>query len=239
MTDEHTEIEELITFVDTASEQQTLGEWLEVATDRACELIREWDIERSWPWDEWPERGERFPGTTKRDIGVDVVAVRRSDGEHIAIQCKARQLDERGEGGPISKSEVDSFASTSAGSFWAERWIVTNGSVSMGGNTVQLLEMHDKPIKQVNIAHDLREQLQSETFESEGCPHCVPPPIFPVPSNRPSLACSARLSPKASESCESMSSPTAVVYRSARRAGRSSCHVVPGRLALVFALSRS
>lgn len=178
MSDERTELEDLIAHVDEASRQQTGGAWLEVATRKAGPIVREWDIAKSCLWSEWTGREQQFPGASKRDIGVDVVAVRRSDGGHIAIQCKARQLDERGAGAPISKSEIDSFASTSASSFWAERWIVTNGSVSMGSNAVQLIEMLDKPIKQVNIAHDLREQLESETSEGEVCPHCVPPPIF-------------------------------------------------------------
>lgn len=161
MSDERTELEELIAHVDEVSKQHTDGEWLEVATRKAGPMVREWDIAESYLWSEWPAREEQFPGVTKRDIGVDVVAVRRSDGEHIAIQCKARQLDERGAGAQISKRQVDSFASTSAGSFWAERWIVTNGNVTMGSNAVQALSMQDKPIKQVNISHDLRQQLDA------------------------------------------------------------------------------
>ena len=167
MSDERTKLEELIAHVDEASRQQTGGEWLERATRDAGAMVREWDVAESYLWSEWPGREQQFPGASKRDIGVDVVAVRRSDGGHIAIQCKARQLDERGEGGPISKSEIDSFANTSSGSFWSERWIVTNGSVAMGANAVQALSMHDesRPIKQINIAHDLRQQLEALTSE--------------------------------------------------------------------------
>ena len=163
ITDERTRLEELIAHVDEASEHQTGGGWLEVATVHAGSLIREWDVADCWAWDDWPDRQKQFPATSDRDIGVDVVAVRRSDGEHIAIQCKARQLDEHGAGNPIGKSEIDSFANASAGSFWSERWIVTNGNVSMGANASQAVSMHEKPIKQVNIAHDLRQQLESVT----------------------------------------------------------------------------
>ena len=163
ITDERTRLEELIAHVDEASEHQTGGGWLEVATVHAGSLIKEWDIADCWAWDDWPDREKQFPATSDRDIGVDVVAVRRSDGKHIAIQCKARQLDEHGAGNPIGKSEIDSFANASAGSFWSERWIVTNGNVSMGANALQALSMHEKPIKQVNIAHDLRQQLESVT----------------------------------------------------------------------------
>lgn len=174
ITDERTRLEELIAHVDEASGQQTGGKWLEEATRRAGPLIKEWDIAKCWLWAEWPEREERFPGTTNQDIGIDVVAVRRSDGEHIAIQCKARQLDERGAGDLIDKGEIDSFANASAGPFWSERWVVTNGSVGMGSNATQALSMHDKdrPIKQVNIAHDLRQQLGSVTSDHDDCSHC-------------------------------------------------------------------
>ena len=173
-TEERTRLEELIAHVEEASGQQTGGRWLERATVEAAKLTKEWDIAESWAWADWPGREERFPNVSRQDIGVDVVAVRRSDGQHIAIQCKARQLDERGAGNPIGKSEIDSFVNTSAGSFWAEHWIVTNGSVSMGANAVQALSMHDKdkPIKQVNIAHDLRQQLESVTSGHDDCSHC-------------------------------------------------------------------
>lgn len=177
MSDERTKLEELIAHVDEASRQQTGGEWLERATRDAGAMVREWDVAESYLWSEWPGREQQFPGASKRDIGVDVVAVRRSDGRHIAIQCKARQLDERGEGGPIIKSEIDSFANTSSGSFWSERWIVTNGSVAIGANAVQALSMHDesRPIKQINIAHDLRQQMEALTSEQDEGPHTADP----------------------------------------------------------------
>ena len=79
--------------------QQTDGEWLEVVTVEAAPYIKEWDIGKCWHWDEWPDREVHFPNTTKLDVGIDVVAVRRSDREYVAIQCKSRQLDEKGHGG--------------------------------------------------------------------------------------------------------------------------------------------
>ncbi len=189
MTDERTELEELINLVDEASQHQTAGEWLEVATRNAGPMIREWDIAESYLWSEWPAREEQFPGVTKRDIGVDIVAVRRSDGEHIAIQCKARQLDERGAGAPISKSEIDSFANASAGALWAERWIVTNGNVPVGANALQAVSTHGKPIKQVNIALDLRQQLDSDNSYQADCPHCAEPNTDPADAPRRTKSC--------------------------------------------------
>ena len=167
-------IEQAISTVAEANPQSTGGQWLEDLTVAVSPYIKEWDIAQCYSWAEWPERETRYPGTTKQDIGVDCVAVRRSDGEHIAIQCKSRQLDEHGRGADITKAEIDSFASTSAGDFWAERWIVTNGDNRPGGNTLQVASMHGEPIKMVNIANDLLQQQAA--FTHEECPHCEPNP---------------------------------------------------------------
>ena len=76
-----------------------------------------------------PERAYHFPDTTNVDVGIDAVAIRRSDRQHIAIQCKSRQLDEHGKGEPIAKDETIKFASASSNpEFWAERWIVTTAT---------------------------------------------------------------------------------------------------------------
>ena len=107
-------------------------------------------------------------------LGIDVVAVRRSDGEHIAIQCKARQLDANGQGDPIHKNEIDKFISTSSTPFWAERWIVTNGANPLSGNIEQAIPADQNPIKAVNIASDLLQQ--QATSRDEECPHCEPNP---------------------------------------------------------------
>ncbi len=167
-------IENAIATVAAASREQTGGKWLENLTVDAGPHIKEWDIGQCWPWAEWPEREDHFPGTTNQDVGIDCVAVRRSDGEHIAIQCKSRQLDEYGHGDPINKEEFDSFASASAGDFWSERWIVTNGDNPLGNNVKQTLAMTSKPVKMVNIANDLLQQ--QATFTHEECPHCEPNP---------------------------------------------------------------
>ena len=148
------------------------GTWLEDLTVEVGPHIKEWDIDRCYHWSEWPEREDRFPNTTKQDVGIDAVAVR--DGEYVAIQCKARELDERGGGDPIGKGETDKFASASAGSFWAERWIVTNGNVPLNSNAQQVLSMTSEPVKLVNITNDLLQQLSFPTDEE--CPHCAPNP---------------------------------------------------------------
>ena len=153
---------------------QTDGEWLEVVTAEAAPYIKEWDIGKSWPWDEWPDREVHFPKTTRLDVGIDVVAVRRSDGEYVAIQCKSRQLDERGHGGSIPNNEIAKFAAASAGVFWAERWIVTNGDNPLASGAEQSAAMTKKPLKLVNITNDLRQQREANVVFDE-CDHCANP----------------------------------------------------------------
>ena len=155
--------------------QQTDGEWLEIVTNEAAPHIKEWDIEMCWRWDEWPDREVRFPDTTRLDVGIDVVAVRRSDGKHVAIQCKSRQLDESGHGSSISNIEVAKFAFASSGDFWTERWIVTNGASALASGASQSASMSGKPIKIVSITNDLHQQQQANTAYEE-CEHCHPNP---------------------------------------------------------------
>ena len=166
-------IEKAIATVAEASREQTGGKWLENLTVNAGPHIRDWDITQCWAWSEWPEREAHFPGTTNQDVGIDCVAARR-EGEHIAIQCKSRQLDEYGHGNPINKEEFDSFASASADAFWSERWIVTNGDNPLGNNVKQTLAMASKPVKMVIIGNDLLQQQAA--FTHEECPHCEPNP---------------------------------------------------------------
>ena len=108
-------IEEAIGIATEMNPQATDGTWLEDLTVQVGPYIKEWDIKRCYQWSKWPERENHYPNTSKQDIGIDAVAVRRSDGEHIAIQCKSRQLDAHGNGDPISKSEADKFVSTYLG----------------------------------------------------------------------------------------------------------------------------
>ena len=165
-------IESAIAIVAEMGPQSTDGTWLEDVTVAVGPHVKEWDVARCYLWSEWPDRETHFPGTTNQDIGIDCVAIRRSDGEHVAIQCKSRQLNAAGQGAPISKGEIDSFASTSAGEFWAERWIVTNGDNPVSGNSQQAMSMTDKPVKMVSIANDLLQQQAAFTYED--CPHCEP-----------------------------------------------------------------
>ena len=166
-------IAEAIAICDEMSPQKTDGTWLEDLTVQVGPDIREWDIDECYLWADWPEREYRLSGSTRRDLGIDVVAI-GSDGRHIAIQCKARQLDQQGRGDPVNKKEIDTFVSDSSGDLWAERWVVVNGDVSLGENAQEIESRTGKPIKLVNIANDLL--LQQGAATDEECPHCAPNP---------------------------------------------------------------
>ena len=167
-------IEQAISIVAEMSPQSTDGTWLEDVTAQVGPFIKDWDIAQAYLWSDWPERHQCYPNSTRQDVGIDVVAIRRSDGEYVAIQCKARQLNEAGRGDPIHKTELDKFISTSSAQFWAERWVVTNGDNPLSGNIEAAIPSGQSPIKTVNIANDLQEQ--QGTFTSEECPHCAPNP---------------------------------------------------------------
>ncbi|MDE2998453.1 MAG: DEAD/DEAH box helicase family protein [Gemmatimonadota bacterium] len=154
--------------------QETDGKWLEVVTVESGPFIKEWDLSMCWHWEDWPDRETRFPNTTRLDVGIDAVAVRRGDGKHVAIQCKSRRLDDKGRGSPIHNIEIAKFAAASAADFWAERWVVTNGDNPLASGAMQAASMNEKPLKLVNITNDLHQQPQSSAV-SEECEHCTNP----------------------------------------------------------------
>ena len=138
---------------------QTDGKWLERITVNAAPHLKDWDIDQAWGWSDWPERETHFPNNTQQDVGIDAVAI-RSDGALIAIQCKARQLDENGQGDDIHKDELNKFIAATTKSILEERWVVTNGDNRMGENATQLAQMDERgrPVKLTNIHADLIEQ---------------------------------------------------------------------------------
>ena len=185
--DEYTQdhIADALSTMAAMNPQATDGRWLEDLAVEVGPFVKDWDVEQCYQWSEWPERGEIFPTSTSQDLGIDVVAIRRSDQRYIAIQCKSRQLDPEGRGTPITKGEIDSFANTSSGSVWAERWIVTNGDVPLNRNARPVLSATDKPIKMVNIAADLAQQ-QPAAARDDDCPHC---PVGAGPDSQQTKSC--------------------------------------------------
>ena len=191
-------IRQAIDAVDEMSPHQTDGAWLEDIAVAAGPHIRDWDIAECYHWADWPQRQAHFPGATKRDVGIDAVAVRRSDGAHIAIQCKARQLDADGKGDAIPKHEVDSFAHASVDDFWAERWIVTNGDNPITANVLQTasISRNPKPLKVVNIAADLRQQAAAFASDDDNAQPAAdgePPPQTKTSMQNEAVAESVRI----------------------------------------------
>ena len=158
--------------LDEMNPQDTDGEWLEVLSAEIGPSIREWDIEGCWPWADWPDRLTHYPNSTRQDIGIDVIARRRSDGEYVAIQCKARQLDDAGHGGTISLRDLGTFLSTSSDSLWKERWVVTNGNNPLTDQVNAAIPRNQSRVKLVNIHADLLQQ-HSAPVDPPECPHCA------------------------------------------------------------------
>ena len=100
------------------------------------------------------------------------MGVRRSDGGLVAIQCKARKLDDTGTGNPIPKDELDSFGFAAAGDEWEERWLITNGNAPPSAPATRTVALSGKTIKVVNINTDLEAQAAASATDGD-CPHCA------------------------------------------------------------------
>ena len=148
------------------------GVWLEEAVAATAPDIREWDLEACWRWKDWPGRKAIFPGSSPADDGIDAVGVRRSDGGLVAIQCKARKLDDTGTGNPIPKDELDSFGFATAGDEWEERWLITNGNAPPSAPATRTVALSGKTIKVVNFTADLEAQAAASAIDDD-CPHCA------------------------------------------------------------------
>ncbi|MDE2645776.1 MAG: DEAD/DEAH box helicase family protein [Bacteroidota bacterium] len=150
-------IEAALEEIKEKSQQESDGKWLERLTIECAPLIKDWDIEKCWKWEEWPEIRQYYQSI--RDLGIDIVARRRSDGKYIAIQCKSRKLSVDGKGAAITLRELSSFKSLSASKWWAERWVVTNGNVSIGDNVAPEIDP-EKPVKLFNLKSELLKHQQ-------------------------------------------------------------------------------
>ena len=160
-TDAHTLISEAIAAVEKARSHRTGGKWLEEITVKVGPWIKDWDISRCYSWKEWSLRSDDAARPlSHQDIGIDCVAVRRSDGAPVAIQCKARRIDQHGNSAAITKKELDSFGHVASSSRYKERWLITNGAAKFSPQAESSLFMADAdhPIKLVNIFSALVDQ---------------------------------------------------------------------------------
>ena len=171
----HDPIAQALETLEEAKSEPTGGKWLERLTADIAPYVKEWDISHCWTWADWPDRERLLPETTSQDNGIDAVAVNRSNGTLIAIQCKSRQLDESGHGRDIDRPEITSFISESDNELYAERWLITNGDNRLNDRAERTNSQLTRKIKLFNLHSDLTAQKQG-SIRDEDCPHCQPNP---------------------------------------------------------------
>ena len=171
----HDPIAQALETLEEAKSEPTGGKWLERLTAQIAPYIKEWDVSDCWMWAEWPDRERLLPETTSQDNGIDAVAIDRSTGAYIAIQCKSRLLDEFGHGKGIDRADINSFISESDNELYAERWLITNGDNRLNANAERTNSQLSRKIKLINLHADLYAQKQG-SIEEEECPHCQPNP---------------------------------------------------------------
>ena len=159
------------------SPQATDGTWLEELTVEVAPFLADWDVEICYPWATWPAREEHFPSVGEQDIGIDLIAERRSDGRPIAVQCKARKLEPDGSGQEIGKNEIARFSAVAANDLFAERWLVTNGANPLNANAESAIKVSGNLIKLVNLTADVTAEVITghAGTDADDCPHCGDP----------------------------------------------------------------
>ena len=172
-------IDEALAEIKKQSPNKSDGGWLEELSAKCAPLISDWQVQKSYCWDEWPD--EERPESLRRirDIGIDVVGV-RSDGHLIAMQCKSRQLDRDGRGANINKNDVNKFLGAARDEVWKELFLITNGDVKMV-STAEAVAGGSRPVKLINLEVDLirqKEMLVSQQYEPEPSPNADLPHSF-------------------------------------------------------------
>ena len=172
----NTPIGKALATLEQYAHKRTDGRWLEGLTADVAPHVRDWNVDHCWRWEDWPDRGEVMPeGTPATDVGIDLVGRRRDDGRWIAIQVKARKLNLRGEGERVTSGEMNKFLAAAANTgVWAERWLVVNGDVPLGGHSPGKVSMSGAPVKVVNVTQAVESQSAAHTadIESDPCLHC-------------------------------------------------------------------
>ncbi len=155
--------------IETRSGEQSDGRWLEEVTVRTLPHIRELDLSDCWSWQDWPDKHKVLPKAPVYDwVGIDAVAQRRSDKRWVAIQVKARKLDADGVGNPVASGELDKFlAGASNRAVWAERWMIVNGSVDLGGHSPEKIGISGAPVDPLNLAKLIQTQIQALTVTDD------------------------------------------------------------------------
>ena len=114
-------------------------------------------------WKEWAALRTEYDGV---DIGIDLVA-RESNGEYCAIQCKCFAEDTR-----VTKPQIDSFISASAGEVFTKRILVHTGA-ELGPNVRRTIEPLGSNFQVIGYGHlasrpidwpDLRQEVPEQLY---------------------------------------------------------------------------
>ncbi len=140
----------------TSRDETEKGRWFEQLFMRIARQEPDLEVEEIWRWADWPERKNRT-GLDGRDIGIDLVA-RRSDGRHIAIQCKC--YDEQR---VLPKGGIDSFLGASQQEVFDIRWIV--GTCRWSANAEAAITNANPPVTHLDFARFHNVQLAEDDAE--------------------------------------------------------------------------
>ncbi len=129
------------------------GRWFELLFMQVARQQPEYEIDKIWRWPDWPQR-EALTGFDGRDIGIDLVARRRS-GEWVAIQCKCYD-----EGRRLGKGEIDKFLGGSQQPVFSLRWIVA--TCRWGRNAEWAIRNAHPQVRQIDFRELLGIQVEEE-----------------------------------------------------------------------------
>ena len=93
-----------------------------------------------WLWQDWPDRGG------KHDTGIDIVAVDRLNGGHVAIQCKFFDPNST-----ISKPDIDTFLSASGKEGFTQRIIVSTTD-KWNAHAEDAIQGQQVPVRRIGLA---------------------------------------------------------------------------------------
>ena len=133
------------------------GKWLEALVCDLGNRIPEWDFEKVLKWEDWAEREKHFPHSSKQDVGIDNVGIKRN-GSVIAIQCKARSGNSE-----LTVDDLGRFAASAAEDIWSGRWVISNAQFSRGIHEINA-RSESRPFKLVNFVEPVRDLALEESI---------------------------------------------------------------------------
>lgn len=110
-------------------------------------------------WTEWA----KDHGRNGKDIGIDLVAKMRNNGNFVAIQCKFYKQDHS-----ISKDDIARFVSASAENTFVRRIVMDSTEVEWSSIAIEILHRQSIPVLRIGL-NDLRDSpIDWSQFASKG-----------------------------------------------------------------------